>query len=105
MIRIYIAINYLYQTMRQNRTTIFLLVIFAIIVAVFVLKYSKQDWQSQNEVRDKTREKYEKEKDWKGAELYLEEQINENPNCKDDKDLIEELNRIKELNVLDNLTQ
>ena len=91
--------------MRQNRTTFFLLAIFAIIVAVFVLKYSYDNWQSNNEVRDKTREKYEKEKDWKGAELYLEEQIKENPNCKDDKDLIEELNRIKELNVLDNLTQ
>ena len=91
--------------MRQNRTTFFLLAIFAIIVAVFVLKYSNDVWQSNNEVRDKTREKYEKEKDWKGAELYLEEQIKENPNCKDDKDLIEELNRIKELNVLDNPTQ
>ena len=53
--------------MRQNRTTFFLLAIFAIIVAVFVLKYSNDDWQSNNEVRDKTREKYEKEKDWKGA--------------------------------------
>ena len=91
--------------MRQNRTTIFLLAILAIIVAVFLLKYSNNDWQSNNEVRDKTREKYEKELDWKGAELYLEEQIKENPNCKDYKELKEELNRIKELNSLDNHTQ
>jgi hypothetical protein len=91
--------------MRQNRTTIFLLAIFAIIVAVFVLKYSKEDWQSKTEVRDKTREKYEKEKDWKGAELYLDEQLKENPNCKDDKDLQGELNRIKALNALDSPEQ
>ena len=91
--------------MRQNRTTIFLLAILAIIVAVFVLKYSNDDWQSNNEVRDKTREKYEKEKDWKGAELYLDEHLKENPNCKDDKDLQGELNRIKELNALDSPEQ
>ena len=91
--------------MRQNRTTIFLLSIFAIIIAVFVLKYSKNDWQSKSEVRDKVRAKYEKEKDWKGAELYLEEQLKENPNCKNDKDLQDELNRIKELNALDNPEQ
>lgn len=91
--------------MRQNRTTIFLLAIFAVIIAVFVLKYSKNDWQSKSEVRDKTREKYEKEKDWKGAELYLDEQLKENPNCKDDKDLQGELTRIKELNALDSPEQ
>lgn len=65
--------------MRQNRTTIFLLTIFAFIVAVFVLKNSKEDWQGKIEVKDKTREKYEKEKDWKDAELYLDEQLKENP--------------------------
>jgi hypothetical protein len=91
--------------MRQNRTTIFLLAILAIIVTVFVLKYSSDDWQSKNEVRDNTRKKYEKDKDWKGAELYLEEQMNENPNCKGDKELQDELNRIKELNALDNPEQ
>ena len=58
--------------MRQNRTTFFLLAIFAIIVAVFVLKYSNDNWQSNNEVRDKTREKYEKEiSDLKSRNDYL----------------------------------
>lgn len=91
--------------MRKNRTTIFLLAVLLIIVAVFFLKFSDKDWESKSEVREKTREKYEKEKDWKGAELYLEEQLKENPNCKEDKELQGELNRIKELNALDNPEQ
>ncbi len=91
--------------MRKNRTTIFLLAVLLIIVAVFYLKFSDKDWESKSEVREKTREKYEKEKDWKGAELYLEEQLKENPNCKEDKELQAELNRIKELNALDNPEQ
>jgi hypothetical protein len=91
--------------MRQNRTTIFLLSTFAIIIAIFVLKYSENDWESNTEVKNNTRLKYEKEKDWKGAELYLDEQLKENPNCKNDKDLKSELNRIKELNALDNPEQ
>jgi serine/threonine protein kinase len=58
-------------------------------------------YPTKQEVIDSVNLKCEKEIDWKGAEEYLEKQIDENPNCKDDQESKDRLKRIKEINELD----
>ena len=78
--------------------------IVGIIIAVLYLKKPPGPdllYPTIQEVKDTVNIKCEKEIDWKGAEDYLEKQIDENPNCKEDKELKGQLKRIKEINELD----
>jgi serine/threonine protein kinase len=78
--------------------------IIGIIIAVLYIKKPPGPdlpYATKQEVKDSVNIKCEKELDWKGAEEYLEKQIDENPNCKDDQELKDRLKRLKEINDLD----
>lgn len=97
----------------ETKKTIYKPLIFGILGAVgtlgviLVFLYMKKPVEKVSshptlqEVKDAVNVKCEKEMDWIGAERYLEKQLDENPNCKDDQESKDRLKRIKEINELD----